>query len=334
MDGMPEGEARRRSTVLTVTLNAAKDSIYVVDGYRLGAQHRSRREVEVPGGKGNNVAKVVRALGGEVIATGFLAGTVGEFVERGLAERGIETSFARAAGESRTCFSVLDERTHQLTEIYPPRGARIEPAHLGAFGRRFRLLAAAVGWIVCAGSIPLGVPTGFYADLVRWGREAGANVVVDSGPAELAIALEAGPWLAKCNAAEASALVGREIVDLDSALAAADTMRVRGAERVCITRGPDPAVLVCAQGAWIGSPPRITPLSAVGSGDALTGGLVLGLARGDEPGEALRLGLAAAAANALTLGAGELDPEVVPGLARRAGIVQRDQPDDSAERVV
>lgn len=294
--------------ILTVTLNPAKDVVYVVDRYRLGEQHRSTAEVQVPGGKGNNVAKTIRTLGGSPVATGIVAGTVGDFIERGLAARGVRPAFTRADGESRTCFSVLDGTTGELTEIYPPRGASITPAHLAAFESSFVVLAATAAWVVIAGSLPAGVPRDYPARLVELAGRA--NVVVDGGPAELAAALPARPFGVKCNAAEAAGLLGAAVDDLSAAVRATAALAERGARLACITRGPAEVVLRLGDDVVIGKPPLIEAVSAVGSGDALMGGLVLGLARGEPIETALRWGLAAGAANALQVGAGELAREV------------------------
>ena len=58
--------------ILTVTLNAAIDKRYVVEGFRIGEVNRVKECTYVPGGKGLNVSKPAAIAGAEVMATGFV----------------------------------------------------------------------------------------------------------------------------------------------------------------------------------------------------------------------------------------------------------------------
>ena len=48
---------------VTITLNAAVDTTYRLDHFAHGTVNRVSRKIMVPGGKGNNVAKVLSTLG-------------------------------------------------------------------------------------------------------------------------------------------------------------------------------------------------------------------------------------------------------------------------------
>src|SRR3712207_5713307 len=98
---LPEPHANERTRLvrcLTVTLNAAVDTTYTLGSFHRGLVNRVSRSRAVPGGKGNNVAKVLSALGDSVIATGIIAGRSGQFIEQGLQAVGIETSFLVVPG--------------------------------------------------------------------------------------------------------------------------------------------------------------------------------------------------------------------------------------------
>jgi fructose-1-phosphate kinase PfkB-like protein len=49
--------------ILTVTLNTAIDKTLAVPNFRLGRRHRTVEQTTMPGGKGVNVARVLKALG-------------------------------------------------------------------------------------------------------------------------------------------------------------------------------------------------------------------------------------------------------------------------------
>lgn len=138
--------------------------------------------------------------------------------------------------------------------------------------------------------------------------------------ANLAAALPAGPWLVKVNAREAADALGLPATDEAGAVGAARQLTGRGATIALVTRGTAGAILRDERGgAWrIGPPPELGPY-AVGSGDALLAGLAAALARGTTLPEAARHGCAAACANAIRPGQGELDPvdatRVLPGIS-------------------
>ncbi len=103
---------------VTITLNAAIDTSLWLDRFRRGGLNRVKRKVMVPGGKGNNVAKVLHTLGHSVTASGFVAGTTGTFIERGLqAVPGMATAFMRVPGESRVCLTLVEEMGGTISEL-------------------------------------------------------------------------------------------------------------------------------------------------------------------------------------------------------------------------
>ena len=49
--------------IITVTLNTAIDKTLSVPNFRLGRRHRTVEQTTMPGGKGVNVARVLKTLG-------------------------------------------------------------------------------------------------------------------------------------------------------------------------------------------------------------------------------------------------------------------------------
>ena len=70
--------------ILTVTLNAAIDKRYVVENFQVGEVNRVKECSYVPGGKGLNVSKPASIYGAEVVATGFVGGHAGNYIEDAL----------------------------------------------------------------------------------------------------------------------------------------------------------------------------------------------------------------------------------------------------------
>jgi 1-phosphofructokinase family hexose kinase len=307
--------------LVCVSVNAAIDKTAAVPRLVPGEIHRPEMLSVLPGGKALNVARAARTLGLDATVVAVLRGHAGDWMAEALAARGIPTRAIRADGETRTCLSILDRATGSLTEFYEA-GLMLRPAGWSAVEEAVRAeLAADPGGalVVVAGSLPPGAPHDGCARLAAVAAGAGARAVVDVDGAHLAAALEARPWLVKVNAREAGAATGIPTGDEAGSLQAAAALRARGAVVAAVTRGPDGAVLIDDEGsAWrIGPPPETGPY-VVGSGDAFLAGLAAGLAAGHPLPEAARLGAAAACANALRPGQGELDPadvaRVAPGV--------------------
>ena len=94
--------------IVTVTFNPAVDKTVEIERLERGGLNRIKRiELDV-GGKGINVSKTIRELGGESMAVGFLAGNTGRMIERALGEMGIRTDFIYVDGETRTNTKVIE----------------------------------------------------------------------------------------------------------------------------------------------------------------------------------------------------------------------------------
>ena len=151
-------------------------------------------------------------------------------------------------------------------------------------------------------------------------EKAGALSVVDAQGAALIAALEAKPGLVKPNRAELAATVGRELKTDSEVMQAMRELCERGAQRVIVTAGKEPALAFDGKIFRRIISPRIKAANPIGSGDAFTAGVVWRLLRGDDLGEACRWGAAAGAANALTLMPGELDRADVDRLVKEVQV--------------
>ncbi len=309
-------EATRIGRLVGVSLNAAIDKIATVEALQPGRIHRPEMLAAVPGGKALNAVRTARHLGLPADVVAVVGGHAGAWLEAELDARGIRHWLVWVEDETRTCLSVLDRQTGELTEFYEAGIVLPDdrwPAVETALGEALEV-DADTAVVLLAGSLPPGAPIDAYGRLARVGGAAGARVVVDIGGPALEAALDARPWLVKINAAEASETTGMATDDQAGAFSAATALRDRGAGLVLITLGMDGAILVTEEEEWVVGPPPERGPYGVGSGDALLGGLVVALARGAGLPEAVRFGSAAATANALTPGQGELDPADVDRL--------------------
>lgn len=106
--------------IVTVTLNPAIDQTLVLDRFVAGDTLRVRSSRFDPGGKGINVSRVVRELGGQTVAMGFAPGGLGRYIEQTLKSEGIECDFVHTKGETRTNITIMDETRHMQTILSDP----------------------------------------------------------------------------------------------------------------------------------------------------------------------------------------------------------------------
>jgi 1-phosphofructokinase family hexose kinase len=307
--------------ILTVTLNAAIDRTYRIDGFSLDVVHRPSACWIVAGGKGINVARVVTRLGGQAFATGFLGGHNGQFIADSLQEEGIPGEFVTVEGESRTCIAAVDHLRKSQTEINEV-GPTIRPDELKAFVGLYERLVVGLEprFVVLCGSLPMGVPDATYRMLIEAAHRAGVPCVLDASGQALREGAGAKPWMIKPNSAELEQLCGRRADTPTDVAELAASVVAGGVEIVVATMGARGCVCVTARDRfWVASP-EVPFVSAVGSGDAFVASFLVMMERGATVRESCRYGVAAGADNACRYGAGFVERAEVERLAATATV--------------
>lgn len=313
--------------IITVTLNAAIDNTLAVPHFRLGARHRAVEKHAAAGGKGINVARALKCLGQPVIATGFAGGATGTRIIEYLTGESVLNDFVRIGEESRTSTVVIDPTTGEQTEINE-RGPAVTEAEMELFREKLRYLARGADICVIAGSVPRGVPAGFYAELIGDLRKSGVHTVLDAEGEVMSLGLKAEPELVTPNVVEAEELVGREFGDAEDLASAPAELTGMGAKDAIVTdeygcwavfsNEPDVTLHVKA--------PVLDPVTSVGSGDALLAGFVTARYIGLDDMAALRYAVACGAESTQHFGAGSLDPAAVDQLVDKIEITAVSRP--------
>lgn len=287
--------------ILCIAPNAALDRIMVVPGYALGGVFRAAQLLITADGKGVNVGRAVRCLGGESMVGGFLGGDNGRQVAALAEGEGLPAAWTWIDGETRTDVIVADPDKGEATVINEagPTVTAQDWERLHADTLHSAARAAAV---CLSGSLPPGSPQVAFGALLRALVESDRPIWVDTSGAALKTAVGIPGINLKVNSSEAGALLARSIDDVEGALQAALELRSCGIHTVALTLGRQGAVMVSDSGRWHVQPPQVRPVSAVGSGDSFLAGLVYRSPRPDA--ESLRRAAAAGAANALSVGSG------------------------------
>ncbi len=295
--------------ILTVTANPAIDRVYFVDNFRMGEVHRPHNVTVTAGGKGLNVARIAKTLGADACAMGFAGGQSGEFIRTEVQKLGIAEAFTEIAEETRINFNITD-KSGRSGEILSA-GPAITEAELESFLQAFSARLPFCSVAVASGSLPRGLDSSFYCQLMELAKQSGVRLIVDTSGATLADVIAKKPFMIKPNADELSSLLGKKICDHAGLKAALLTLAESGVEIPLITLGADGAVAMIAGRFYHLRSPRVQAVNTVGSGDSCIGGIATGLDRGMELLDCLRLGMAAGTANTQFCETGKVSAELV-----------------------
>ena len=305
--------------IVTVTLNTAVDKLYLVDKLADYTVMRVNRVSNTAGGKGLNVSKVAAIAGEPVTATGFVGGFNGRYVESMLKEQGVETRLTHIAAETRSCINIREESTGRHTEFLEP-GAAVTPEELERFWEDFCAASEGAKVVTISGSVPKGTPPDFYGRLIRYAKERGIRVLLDTSGQLLRDGAAARPTLIKPNTDEIEQLLGAPAKSEEELIAAAEKLRDGGIEIVVISLGKDGALIACRDGVFRGVTPDIPVVNTVGCGDSMVAGFAVGLCRGYSLPETIRFAMAVSTANALTMETGYFKTEDLESLLGQVSV--------------
>lgn len=273
--------------IITVTLNPAIDHTVFVDALVPGTVHRVTRSHRQAGGKGVNVGTMLAMGGARVMVSGFLGEANLSIFERHFQTHDMQDAFIRVAGETRTGIKIIDAKAKDTTDLNLPGPAPTQ-AQCDALISKLLELVQAGTWVVIAGSLPLGVEPEFLVELIHRLRDVGAKIAVDSSGAALAAAIDAGIDLAKPNNHELAELLGRDLDDFSSILAAARELRQEQVPNLVVSLGAKGALFLSEDTELVARAPTVEVVSTVGAGDSLLAGYLHGRLLGENAADCAR----------------------------------------------
>jgi tagatose 6-phosphate kinase len=304
--------------LLSVCLNPAVDVTYQVASTVVpGSSHRVTQVSERAGGKGVNVARVLRQLDAPVRVLALVGGAGGQAIRTGLSAAGIEADLVEVGEPTRRTVTVVDPLD---ATVFNEPGPVVTGADWAALVQRFRSHLDVAKLVVLSGSLPPGVPVDAYRMLTELGQAAGIPVMVDAEGGPLELALAAKPYLVKPNLAEAQSLLGNiesfggfgnrlgsSSPTRDEIVAAGRRIQALGARNVVISCGRDGLIAVTEDGDWHAVSAEVLTGNPTGAGDALVAALALGTVTGLPWPQRLRDGVSMSAAAVASPVAGEID---------------------------
>jgi tagatose 6-phosphate kinase len=303
--------------ILTITPNPCVDKTLFIDTFTAGTKVRAPRYTTIPGGKGTNVARVVKALGHESAALVVVGGHTGRHVVDMIEQQdGTPCLPFWVAGATRTITTVYEEAERRQTAFFEP-GPDVTEAEAGALLAFAAQAAAGAGVVTFNGAVPNPALQDLYGWLIAYlqKKAPGVTTILDSYGEEFLRGLKAMPHVVKPNVEEAEALLGRPLQTLTARKEAMAYFHEHGVEMAVLSMGREGALVSDGRTCVHAVPPAVEEINPVGSGDALVAVLAVGLLEGWDLERICRWGMAAGAANAARWELGVVEPAEVEALA-------------------
>ena len=286
--------------IYTITFNPALDYVIKAQNLKTGKINKSKGEYIFPGGKGINVSIVLKTLGQETTAMGFISGFVGKEIEKQIQKYGVETDFIEIENDnSRINVKILEE--NQETAINA-KGPYVEQKYIELLYKKLEKIKNE-DILILSGSVPNGVPNDIYEKICQKVKNKNIKIVVDSTGELLIKTLKHKPYLIKPNQQELEEIFGIKISNQDEALEYAKQLKEKGAQNVIVSMGSDGAVLLDENGYSykIKALNVKDAINTVGAGDSMVAGFLAGHEMFNNYEKALQLGVAAATATTNTI---------------------------------
>ena len=283
--------------IYTMTLNPALDYVIKMQSFQAGKINYSKEEYLLPGGKGINVSIILKTLGMNSTALGFVAGFVGEEIEKKVKEHGIETDFIKIENDiSRINVKITTQAEETAIN---GKGPLVEEKYIKILYEKIDKIKSD-DTLILSGSIPKGISTNIYQDICKRVKDKGVKIVIDSTGDLLIKALEYKPFLIKPNHEELGELFDVKISNKEEALEYAKKLQEKGAKNILVSMGKMGAVLLDENGysykmEAINSQKRV---NTVGAGDSMVAGFIAGYQIFNNYEKALQMGIVAATATA------------------------------------
>lgn len=317
--------------IVIVNPNPVFDRTIVLERLVPGSVMRTQSVEVTAGGKGINVARVLRSLDVEA----SLIVPVGRVDHERYAElldgEGAQASYFEVSGPIRVA-SIYREQADDRVTVVNDAGFELPTEEWADFVAFAASRVSADDIVLVMGSLPAGLPTDAAAVLVDALHARGARVLIDTAPRWLEPVLSHGPDVVAPNIHEAlAALDGAESSVFDDSAMSDAEHRVQAIElsrriaRVtgriaCVTAGSTGVAVTTTDETWWVDAPSVDVVSAVGAGDSFVAGLASRWAADQTSGtgvnwaQAARFGVACAAASCEVVRAGGADVDRITDL--------------------
>ncbi|WP_227762229.1 1-phosphofructokinase [Zhaonella formicivorans] len=284
--------------IATITLNPSVDICYYLDDLKIDDVNRTDSYIKTAGGKGINVSRVLKQLGCQVVATGFLGGGTGQFIETELRKMSVIPQFVHIAEDTRNCIAII--HSGKQTEILES-GPNIAEEEAQAF---IQQLADILDYnnikvVAASGSLPSGLARDYYNKIIEITKSKGIKFALDTSGGSLKEAVKASPYLIKPNISELENLLDRKIKSEKELICALHELEKYQLEMVVVSLGKEGCIALCGNEIYKVTIPEVAVINPVGSGDAMLAGMLKEIANNGSFEEILKVGNTCGILNAM-----------------------------------
>ncbi len=257
-----------KQKIMTVTLNPCIDKTITINGFCEGGLNRTESVRTDAGGKGINVAKVLRGFEADTLAVGIMGNCGHDVLLNELTKRDIQHDFLFAEGTVRTNYKLFDREKKQVTEINET-GFTVTPETQEDFVKLIEKYLLKTAVLVLSGSLAPGIPKAFYARLIRLAHDYQVKTILDADGEALAYGIEAAPYVIKPNLFELEKLYGKPFENKKELFDFADSILSNGVSSIVLSLGGDGALYLTQEETLRVHLKPIVCQSTVGAGDSM-----------------------------------------------------------------
>lgn len=283
--------------IYTITFNPALDYIVQVDNFEIGKINRMKEEKILSGGKGLNVSIVLKNLGIESTALGFIAGFTGNELKRDIEQRGIKTDFIKVTkGITRINVKVSSNRETALNGD----GPNITEKDIEILLKKIEKIKKG-DIVILAGNIPKCINNNIYEIICKTLKQNEVTFIVDATKELLMSVLKYKPFLIKPNKDELEETFKERIETKQDIIFYAKKFQAIGAKNVLISLGGEGAILVGTNGeVYFSKAPNGKVVNTIGAGDSMVAGFVAEYEKSGDLKKAFKMGIATGSASAFS----------------------------------
>jgi len=307
--------------IITLTMNPAIDKTVTVKEFTIDHVNRISDVHLDAAGKGINVSKVVKNLGGRTKTIAFLGGSNGDFIEKSLQEDHVTLVKIPVEGQTRINTKIVDPIRGTFTDINEA-GPKVEKAHVDLFINQLISHSSSQTTLVLTGSLPPGMPSSVYRDLIEQVSAFGATTVLDASGESFRQALKAKPTIVKPNIHELEQYLGHKLSTEHEIIEAGRHMINDGVEIVVISLGHEGAVMVTKDKVLKAKGLNVDVKSTVGAGDAMVAALCYGYEKKFPLDEIFNLAIASSAAQVSVKGTKPPSLDLIYKLRKQVEIIE------------
>lgn len=307
--------------IITLTMNPAIDKTVEVENFGIDKVNRISNVSLDAAGKGVNVSKLTRVLGGRTKTIAFLGGKNGAFIKQSLEDERLSLVSVPVENETRINTKIVDPHNKTFTDLNEA-GPEVSSENLTVFVNQLISHATSETMVVLTGSVPKGVPKTVYKDLIERLNGFGAKTVLDASGELFKAAIEAKPTIIKPNIHELEMYAGHKLRDDATIIQLCKRFITSGIEIVVVSQGEAGALMITKDTVLKAKGLCVDVKSTVGAGDAMVAALCYGYEKKFPLKEIFSLAIASSAAQVMIKGTQVPDLELIYKLNKNVEITE------------